>query len=88
MTIYVDDPMPVGGRFNNWCHMWSATNDRDELDAMAKRLGLKAAWFQLTRGMSGEFPHYDVSPAMRSKALAAGAVYKPLLEWVKERMQK
>lgn len=50
-----------------WCHLYA--DSVEELHAMAGKLGLKRAWFQDKR-----LQHYDLTPAMREKALAAGAV--------------
>lgn len=41
-----------------------------ELHALAKRIGLKRAWFQ----DKGLFHHYDLTPSVRAKALIAGAI--------------
>jgi len=90
--IYVDDPMPIGGRFNNWCHMWSSLTDvsleaaHGELHDMAERIGLSVSHYQQSWGKTGYFPHYDLSPKHRRKALANGAEYKSLRVWVAERM--
>lgn len=48
-----------------WCHMASDLSFA-ELHAFAKRLGLKRSWF--------DGDHYDLQPAMRQKAVAAGAI--------------
>jgi hypothetical protein len=45
-------------------------NDIDELHTMAKRIGLKRAWFQSNE----TFAHYDVTANKRELALKAGAV--------------
>lgn len=64
MTVYVDDAR-IEWRGKPWCHMLS-DESFDELHALAKKIGLKRAWFQ------GD--HYDVTESMRLKAIAAGAV--------------
>lgn len=51
-----------------WCHLWADTPE--ELHALARRIGLKRAWFQDRPG----FPHYDLTPGRRALALRAGAV--------------
>lgn len=51
-----------------WCHLWT-DGAVDELHAFARRIGLKREWFQ----DHATLPHYDLTPAMRSKALGAGA---------------
>lgn len=45
--------------------------DRDELHAMAQRLGLQRRWFQVSR--SG-MPHYDICQTKRAQAIAFGAI--------------
>lgn len=72
MSVYVDPCLP-SARNSNWryrksCHM---TADRfDELHAMARRLGLKRAWFQ----PGSTLPHYDLTESKRSLAVRYGAV--------------
>jgi glycine/D-amino acid oxidase-like deaminating enzyme len=41
----------------------------DELHDLARRVGLKRAWFQ-----DGTLQHYDLTPGRRAAAVAAGAV--------------
>lgn len=67
--IYVDK-LPAKGwdRWNGGAHM--LTTDLDELHAMARRIGLKRAWFQ----GDGSFPHYDLTASKRALAVKAGAV--------------
>jgi hypothetical protein len=86
-VIYVDDTNNYGAK-GLWCHMWSDTNDTDELHAFAARIGLKRSWAQLSRGVSGEFPHYDLRPSKRELALKSGAQYLPLKVWILQRMPK
>lgn len=73
MTVYVD-------QIQNWptsircfkagsCHLIADTVE--ELHAFAKRLGLRRGWFQ-----PSSWPHYDLTPARREKAVALGAVEK------------
>ncbi len=74
MTVYVDALMHNGwqmhGRPVQSCHMFSDTEDRDELHAIAQAIGLKRAWFR----NSGRTPHYDLTPGKRAQAIAVGAV--------------
>jgi hypothetical protein len=49
------------------CHMVADT--LGELHAMASAIGMRRTWFQ-----PRSFPHYDVSLARRSQALALGAI--------------
>lgn len=44
----------------------------EELHAMARRIGLRQAWFQ-----AGLVPHYDLTPARRQAAIEAGATFVP-----------
>ena len=76
MTVYVDNffmPAKVknGNRFvtAKWCHM--VADSREELDAMADKIGLKRSWIQYP-GQWKE--HYDVTESRRAAAVAAGAV--------------
>ena len=89
--ILVDEPQTWNSRFVNYCHMWSSLTDTDpdaalvELHAFAERLGLKREYFQQTRGISGDFPHYDLHPSKRVMAIRMGAKFVRLTEWIKER---
>ena len=67
MTVYVDDMYADFGRMK-MCHM--IADSREELDAMADRIGVARKWIQKA-GTPGE--HYDVCKSARSKAVAAGA---------------
>lgn len=86
MTVYVDDafiPARVGRITARWCHM--AADTREELDAMAARIGLSMAWIQYP-GTWKE--HYDLTESRRAAAIAAGAVVtsrRELVAWMTER---
>lgn len=67
MSVYVDESRWLF-RGQRYCHM--AADTLDELHAMADRLGLRRQWFQDKPG----HPHYDLSPAMRQRAVALGAI--------------
>ena len=67
-----------GGR---WCHMWTDLGNEEALHQMARKLGLKRAWFQDKHN----FPHYDLTPARRALAVMYGCEEKSLKEWIKER---
>jgi hypothetical protein len=75
MTVYVDDfrvPARVGRLTARWSHLLvSPDGDLAELHEMARRIGLKPAWFQ-----DKPWPraHYDVTDSKRAEAIAAGAV--------------
>lgn len=66
MPVYVDNAR-LEWRGKQWCHL--VADSLDELHAFAGRLGLKPVWFQW-RTM---YPHYDVTVAVRAKALVLGA---------------
>lgn len=74
MPVYVDEvklfpgarpPFHLGS-----CHLTADTEE--ELHALASRIGLLRIWFQPRSS-----PHYDLTPALRERALAAGAVFVP-----------
>jgi len=76
MSVYVDSAniradVPNGNRVVRgvWCHMTADT--RDELDAMADRIGLRRSWIQHP-GRWDE--HYDLTLSRRRLAVAGGAV--------------
>ena len=57
----------VGARNGHkWCHLIADEADCEELHVFAAALGCKRAWFQRD--------HYDLTPARRAKAVAAGAI--------------
>lgn len=81
MTIYVDDifratPRTAQARKHGieWCHMMSDGN-LEELHQLAEKIGLKRSWFQFT-----VIPHYDLTPAKRKQAIAAGAIERTSFE--------
>jgi hypothetical protein len=51
----------------HWCHMWA--DDAEALHVMAQWIGLRRAWFQDREG----FPHYDLLPHRRARAVLLGA---------------
>ena len=68
----------AGERFGHrWCHLWS--EDLAALHAMAERLGMRREWFQDRPG----FPHYDLPPFRRERALELGAVEHSLKAWLR-----
>ena len=76
MPVYVDNafipakvPNGRGVVDSKWCHMTADT--REELDAMAVRIGLRRSWIQHP-GTWKE--HYDVTLSRRAAAVAAGAI--------------
>lgn len=66
---------------HQWCHMWS--EDVEALHVIAKKIGMKRAWFQDKPG----FPHYDLTPGKRKLAVAAGAVEISLIEWKRDKIK-
>lgn len=90
-VVYVDrlfqavsrDPQAcrVGKRNGHlWCHLWS--EDVEALHRLARKIGLKRAWFQDRPG----FPHYDLTPGRRLLALQHGAVERSLFDWKREKL--
>jgi len=91
VTVYVDQvriPASVG-RYQNrvWCHLLTDDPTMAELHAFAARIGLRRSWFQETKtlGPHGQTAwwrnHYDVTEAIRERALAAGAIEIDFEEW-------
>lgn len=74
MAVYVDDTKDYGEsverllKYRHWCHM--TADSREELDAMALRIGLKTTWRQHTGRWS---EHYDLTPYKRELAVRYGA---------------
>ena len=68
MAVYVDDMAARYGRMTMF-HM--IADSRDELLAMADKIGVQRKWIQKP-GTHQE--HFDVCQAKRAKAVAAGAV--------------
>jgi hypothetical protein len=54
----------------HWCHLATDRN-LEELHTFAARLGLDRSWFRPSE--SGRFPHYDLLPSTRERALQLGA---------------
>lgn len=76
MTVYVDD-MRAPFRNMVMCHMWADT--REELFAMADRIGVQRKWFQRPDavhlpGMNASWEHFDIARAKRELAIKHGAV--------------
>jgi len=67
----------VGKRHSHkWCHLWA--DSVDELIKFALALGLKRGWLQ---NESGRFPHFDLVPTYRQRAIANGAVEMAFRDW-------
>jgi len=93
MSVYVDElfvaeaenphALKVGERNGHqWCHMWADTGG--ELHRMANDIGLLAEWFQ---NRNPDFPHYDLTPGMRAKAIVLGAKPRRLKDLIKDRIR-
>jgi hypothetical protein len=72
--IMVDNmliPARVGGLNRKWSHLTVLPWTSESLQALhdfAAKIGLKREWFQ-----DGTMPHYDVTAAMRERAIREGA---------------
>jgi hypothetical protein len=81
--VYVDEvrvwPTSIRCFKSGSAHLTS--DDLDALHVMARRIGLRRAWFQ-----DGRVPHYDLTPARREAAIAAGAVFVPAKEQARRRI--
>ena len=86
MSVYVDDlakwPTKIACFKGGSCHM--TADSLDELHALAERIGMRREWFQ-DHPLA---PHYDLTPARRSAALLAGALYKSAKDQARERIAK
>ena len=78
----IEPARTAGEQFGHrWCHLWS--DDLAALHEMASALGLRLEWFQDRPG----FPHYDLPPFRRERALALGAAEQSLKDWLRERRE-
>ncbi|WP_309086414.1 DUF4031 domain-containing protein [Chelativorans sp.] len=76
MSVYVDDMRAPFGRML-MCHMWADT--REELFAVADRIGVQRKWFQRPPGiglpgMNASWEHFDIARSKRRLAVSYGAV--------------
>jgi len=81
--IYVDDMFNGQGKgklSGMWCHMWSDSGDI-ELVTFGRSIGLKPNWLQT---QNPRFHHFDLREGKRNLALAKGAKYMPLKEWISQ----
>jgi len=69
------------GRGKESCHLIAA-GELEELHAFAKKLGLRREWFQ----GRASWPHYDLTPSKRAKAVALGAIEVSAIEEAGARM--
>lgn len=91
MTVYVDNVRiraSVGRyRDRSWCHLLTDDPTHAELHEFAARIGLKRSWFQPPKALIPGRPapwwrgHYDVTEAVRKRAILAGAVDINFVQW-------
>lgn len=81
IMIYPGAAIKPGARRNGtrWAHLWA--DKTVELHAFAKTIGLQASWFQ----NRPHFPHYDLVPSFRDRALRAGAQETSIQRWLNDR---
>jgi len=82
MTVYVDDMRAPFGRMV-MCHM--AADTREELDAMADKIGVSRRWIQHEDGWK---EHYDISLGKRALAVQNGAVEIDQYEMVERMIER
>lgn len=99
MTVYVDairghyvgnKSSQVQRNGSQWCHLWSDSNDLEDLHKMALDIGLKRLWFQPDSSHEGtiyHLPHYDLVPSKRKKAIALGVIEREVTELFKQRRE-
>ncbi|MBB4042053.1 hypothetical protein GGR34_003738 [Microvirga flocculans] len=69
MAVYVDDvKIPYRGMI--MCHMFADT--REELHAMADKIGVRRKWFQCPP--KARWEHYDICRTKRAAAIRHGAI--------------
>lgn len=74
----------VGKKYNHkWCHLYA--DDLNELINFAIRIGLKRSWLQ---NESGRFPHFDIVPTYRQKAILNGAIELSFRTYLKRKYSK
>lgn len=59
--------------------MWDAEHNVPRLIAFALQIGLKESWFQ----DRPNFPHFDLTPSRRARAIKAGAVETDLRDFLR-----
>lgn len=79
MAVYVDElftavPRTAEARQHGtrWCHL--SADSEEELEGMARRLGLRPAWRQGGTAWDPARSHYDLVPTKRALAVEYGAV--------------
>ena len=73
MSVYVDHAFAVGdwGRWSGGGHLQADTVE--ELHVFAGRIGMRGEWFQTKPGRP-ENDHYDLTRALRERAISLGAL--------------
>ena len=69
MAVYVDNARNAYGRMR-MAHMWA--DSREELFAMADKIGVARKWFQ--RPPRASWEHFDICQTKRQLAIQEGAV--------------
>jgi hypothetical protein len=69
---------------HQWCHLFCDPGDEEQLHMVARKVGMKREWFQNRPG----FPHYDLVPPKREKAVTLGVTQTDLSEWLRARRAK
>lgn len=80
MAVYVDDFYVTGVKFGRMKMSHMCADSTEELLAMADKINLARKWIQC-EGEGKE--HFDVAMSTRKKAIAAGAIPKPMRELAK-----
>lgn len=82
MTVYVDElrkyPHALPFFREGACHMSADT--QLELIEFALSIGLKPAWIQRP---GTPYEHFDLTVSKRKLALAKGAVFRPVKDWIR-----
>lgn len=68
--VFVDSLMDWGWRLGPSCHLHALPGHEAALHAMAERIGIRRAWYQVHCTM----PHYDLTFSHRLLAIKAGAI--------------
>lgn len=77
MSVYVDDFYKTGMGVGSMKMSHMVADSTEELLEMADKIGLQRKWLQYP-GDPKE--HFDVAMSTRKKAIAAGAIEKPMRE--------
>jgi Protein of unknown function (DUF4031) len=81
--IYVDEIKfypNTNLKYKKWCHLWTDSDNIEELHLFAEKLGLKRDWFQNKKNI----PHYDLVPTKRDLAIQFGAQQISIQQFFKE----